>query len=355
MVFMSNPTEAIAGATEPVGNMSIEELVAQRTIAHSEPEESNEEESQDTEEAAEEELEESSESTEAESDKSDETEEEAEGNETQEIDLLSLTPEEIQTLAKNGKSRLLQRFGELTAKNKALEERLQAQADSKPLPKTIPASENPFSSLKTADEIQAKYDELEKVVEETDRVLEEHEDYGADDLINFGGKDFTKKEIRTANRNSRAALTKFLPAQKAEIQRSEQRKAMTEQFNAAIPEQIPEMADETTDMAKQFAAMRTDPLVEQVRQAVPDLAPQLDYLLAHAARSLSFKKPPTKATTAPVTIPKPKVAGIPVGAAAARSTAATGKDKARQAAARFEETGSEEALIAARIARQSLR
>ena len=349
---MSKQSETVDGVTQPSGNMSFEELVARRTEARSEPEEIQQEqapaeEAPETEEADEaaDDLEETEEGEEA----TGETEDEESG----EIDLLSLTPEQIQTLAKAGKSRLLHRFGELTAKNKALEEKLAAQAESKPLPNRIPAEENPFSNLKTVEEIQAKYAELEKVAEETDRVLEDHEDFGADDIINFAGKEFTKKEIRTANRNSRAAMLKFLPAQHAEIVRSEQRTAMEAEYNAAIPIEIPEMADENSDLAKQFAAMSADPLIAQVRQHVPELAPQLGYLLAHAIRSIHSKQMAPKRQVAPVTPPKPKVAGNPVGAAAARSGPQPVRKQAEQAYEQFEKTGSVESWVAARIARRT--
>jgi len=351
---MSKQSETVAGVTEPVGNMSIEQLIARRTQARAEPEESAEEELESEQEVDEIEQAEPEDESETEGELEGETEEETEDEEQEEIDLLlSKTPEEIQQLAKKGKSRLLQRIGELTAKNKALEEKQATRGtEAKPLPQPIPAAENPFSDLQTVEAIQAKYSELEKVAEETDRVLEDAEDYGPDDLINFGGKDFTKKEIRTANRNSRNAMLKFLPAQLAEIQKIEARTEMEQNYNAAIPAEIPELADETSDLAKQFASMLADPLIQQVKQRVPDLAPQLGYLLAHALRSINSKsKPPVVRQAAPGTTPRPKVSGNPVGAAAARSTGTPARKQGEQAYQNFEKTGSVEDWIAARAAR----
>ena len=353
---MSEQSTAVEGATNPSENMSIEALIAQRIVKHSPSEETEQEESQEEEESEIEEAEEHSEEQE-ESEEGEETEEESESEED-EIDLLlSKTPEEIQQLAKKGKSRLLQRIGELTAQKKGLEEKLTAQGtETKPLPRAIPAEDNPFSSLKTLDEVKAKYEELERVAEDTDRILEDHEEYGANDMITLGDKEFTKKDIRTANRNARQAMLKFLPAQAAELERATQRKGLEEQFNAAIPVEIPEMADAESPMAKQYQAIISDPLVEQVRRSVPELAPQLGYLLAHAVRSMSLKKPLKSSTaTAPGITAKVKVSGNPVGAAAARTGGSQGKETLKRANTRFEETGSEEALIAARIARNSIR
>lgn len=341
---MSKQSNATEGATEPSQNLSFEELVAQRTSRYAEPEEPTEDEQpkEQPEELEEETPEEQPEETEEEL-----TEDEPD-DEAPEIDLLSLSPAQIQDLAKKGKSRLLHRIGELTAQKHALEERLNTQPQAKPLP-SIPTAENPFRDLKTADEIQAKYQELEKVAEETDRILEDHEDYAADDVIDLGGKEFTKKQIRLANRNARDAMLKYLPAQHAEIVRSEQRVQMQAAYQAAIPKEVPEVLDEESELGKQFKSMLTDPLVEQVRERVPDLAPQLDYLLAHALRSISQKataKPPTAA--APT---RGKIPSSPFGAAGPRSGTKPARKQVEEATSRFEKTGTVDDWIAARAAK----
>ena len=349
---MSNQKESIEGDTNPSQNISFEELVAQRTAQFSQPEETEEESTEETETEEVEEVEESAE-TETEEEEIEEEDAEESEEENQEIDILSLTTEQIQDLAKRGKSRLLQRIGELTAQKHALEEKLTAQPEAKPFQQSIPAENNPFRELKTLDEVKAKYGELEKVAEETDRILEDHEDYAADDVITVGDKEFTKKEVRLANRNARNAMLKFLPSQAAEIQRVEQLKGLEERFNAAIPKEIPEVEDADSEVAKAYNAMLTDPLVEQVRQRVPDIAPQLGYLLAHAARSIASKTAPKikkPATGIPVSA---KVPSVPVGAGAARSGGKTVRKAADQAYQQFEQTGSPEAWIAARIARNS--
>lgn len=338
---MNKPSEAIAEATNPASDdLSIEALIAQRTRQMTATEETPEQaEPEETEEEPEEIAPE--ETPEAAEDET-ESEEEAETEETEDdgqvIDLLELSPEDIQQLAKKGKSRLLHRIGELTAQKRALEEKLnQTPADAKPLPEPIP--DNPFKELKSLEEVSAKFKELEKVADETDRILEDHEDYAADDVITLGDKEFTKKEIRAANRNARNAMVKFLPAQAAAIQKSGQLAAMEEQFTAAIPKEIPEMADTESPLAKQYQAMIADPLVKQVRERVPDLAPQLGYILAHAARSIhSLKAKPKTPAAALKTQAKPPAS--PLGAAGARSGAPPVRKAIEQARARYEQSGS---------------
>lgn len=320
-------------------NMSLDELIAQRVAAATadpqpEPEETEEESEQEPP------------ADEPETVEDDEEQVANEEDAAPEIDLLSLEPGDIQKLVQKHKSRLLQRIGELTAKNKALEEKANRPVDAKPV-REIPAETNPFRDLKTEDEIKAKFAELEQIAEDTDRILEDHEDYAAEDIIEVGGKEFTKKEIRLANRNARDAMVKYLPAQAREIALRSQREAMTKQYDAAIPLEIPDLADEKSDLYQQFQAMKDDPLVEQVRLRVPDLAPQINYILAHAVRSISQKtlKPKLPATAIK---PQAKVPGSPVGAGAARRGEFKQKDEAYQ---KFEQTGDPDAWVAARIAR----
>lgn len=349
---MNPETKAIDGATPPSQNMSLEELIAQRTIAHSaEPEAPAEEVTEEPADPAEDapevpETEEATEDPPAEA----EAEEEEEDGET-DIDLLSLTPQQIQELAKKGKSRLLHRIGELTAQKKALEEQLQsAKAETKPLIPEIPAEQNPFRELKTLEEVTAKHLELEKVAEETDRILEDHEDYGADDIISVGGQEFAKKDIRQANRNARTAMTRFLPAQAQTIQLAAAYEQMETQLNAAIPTEVPEIADEESEVSKLFKAMLEDPLVKQAKERVPGLAPQIGYLLAHAANSLA-KKAKVQVKPATGNIGKAKVPPTPSGAAA--RTSQPPRKQAQAAYQQFEQTGRYEDWVAARIAKHS--
>ena len=347
---MNVQPQAIEGAENPLSNnISFEDLIAQRTQKYSEPEaeaEVTEEDSWEEEETLE------PEAVSEEQEESEEEEAEEEGEEEQEIDLLSLNPEEIQALAKKSRSRLLHRVGELTAQKKALEEKLNSQAETKPLP-VIPAEQNPFRDIDSVEGLKAKFAELEKVAEETDTILEEHEDYGAEDIIVLGDKEFTKKEIRRANRNAREAMAKYLPAQHAELAKREQRKQMQEHFTGLIPQEVPEVADEESAIGKQYKALLADPLIDLVNLHVPDLGPQLPYILAHAVRSIHRSNKTKSAAKAAGTISKAKVAGTPYGAGAAKSGVKAAKKNADQAYQRFQTSHSVEDWVAARVARMS--
>jgi DNA repair exonuclease SbcCD ATPase subunit len=335
---MSNP-EAIAEATESVSNLSFEELVAQRTARQEIPETETEEESQ--EEESQEELEETPE-PEEESETEEETEEEEEESQ---IDLLSLTSEQIQSLAKKGKSRLLQRIGELTAQKKALEE----QIKSKPEIKEVPQEQNPFREIQSFDDLKAKYKELEKTLDSTDELLEEYEDYRSEDIILVGDREFTKQQIRKANRNAREALTKYIPAQQAHLQQIAQMEQMKGQYIAAAEEEVPDIKDESTSVGKQFKDLMSDPLIEKLRKQVPEIGYQIEYILAHAANSIHGG---TRIKKQPAVGNKLKISpsSTPFGAGAAKSSTSP-KAKVTDAYTRFEKSGSPEEWVAARIAR----
>jgi hypothetical protein len=345
---MNVQSEATDGAEIPSSNISFDDYINRRSQEVSEPEAPAAEPEDESWEETEESLEPEAVSDELEESDEEVTEEEEE--EEQEIDLLSLNPEQLQALAKKSRSRLLHRVGELTAQKKALEEKLSSQAESKPLP-VVPQEENPFRDIESVEGLKAKFAELEKVAEETDNILEEHEDYGAEDIIVVGDREFTKKEIRKANRNAREAMAKYLPAQHAELARREQRVQMEAHYTALIPQEVPELANEDSELSKQYKALLSDPLIEQVNKYVPDLGPQLPYILAHAVRSIHRSNKSKVAVKAAGTISKAKVPGTPYGAGAAKSGPKTAKKSADQAYQRFQSSTSVEDWVAARVAK----
>lgn len=347
---MNVQSEATDGATIPSSNISFDDYINRRSQEVSEPEAPAAEPEDESWEETEESLEPEAVSDEPEESDEEVTEEEEEESEEQEIDLLSLNPAQIQELAKKSRSRLLHRVGELTAQKKALEEKLNSQAESKPLP-VVPQEDNPFRDIESVEGLKAKFAELEKVAEETDNILEEHEDYGAEDIIVVGDREFTKKEIRKANRNAREAMAKYLPAQHAELARREQRVQMEAHYTGLIPQEVPELADEESELSKQYKALLSDPLVEQVNKLVPDLGPQLPYILAHAVRSIHRSQKSKVAVKAAGTISKAKVPGTPYGAGAAKSGPKTAKKSADQAYQRFQSSTSVDDWIAARVAK----
>lgn len=345
----NDPSNAEDANTGENNSLSFEEFLAQRTQLAEQPEGASEEE-QPAEEAEElpEFTDEGESEAETEGDSDQGEDEEPEGGD--EIDLLSLSPDQIRELAKKGKSRLLERIGELTAKNKELENKVQTfQLETKP--KDIPQEQNPFATLKSMEDVQAKYEEIEKTLEATDALLEEYEDYAADDIIVVGDKEFTKKQIRVANRNAREAINKYLPAQGRHLAEMAKLSELEQQYRNAAAKEVPEISDEESEIGKAYKSWVTDKLVDKVKQEVPEIGFQIEYILAHAARSI-FGGKTQKVPTGAGTKLKVEPPASPVSAGAARS-GKNPKAKAQDAYKRFESTGSVDDWVAARIARMS--
>lgn len=320
-------------------NLSSDALIRQLTEGNIQEVEADTETEEVSEEEPEQELEEASGLEEAE----EATEDEEEAEASDEIDLLNLEPEQIQALAKKGKSRLLERIGELTAQKKALQAQLE-QTESKPQAKVIPKEQNPFGNLNTAEEISAKYEAFEGTLETTDRLLEEYEDYSLDDIIEVGDQQFTKKQIRLANRNARDAIAKYLPAQAAHLQKLESYKTANQQWQEAAKAEVPEINDEESEIGKAYSQLVNDPLVKQLKESQPELGVQIEYILAHAARSkFGTAKKVMQGAGQKLKVKPP---ASPVGAGASRQGQGQ-SSKYAEAMKRFEQSGSAEDWIAA--------
>ena len=343
---MNDNPEAIADAENAAENISFEDLIAQRTQTYLG---ATEEETESVEDQSEE-----SDETEPQDDVDDDDvsddEVEAEGPE---VDLLTLSPEELQALAKKNKSRLLHRIGEVTGKNKALEEVANsAQREARPLREGEELPKH-IQKLDTVDALREEYQKAQQVVEETDAILEEYEDYGAEDIITFeDGREYTKKDIRRANRAARDSMTKWLPARQQDIARVEQRTVAEKHFTERLVAEVPEINDEESDFAKQHKQLMSDPLIEQVKKHVPDLAPQLPYLIGHALKNIFRTQKLSQTRTATGTTAKAKVPSSPFGAASGRTT--VGKKRVvEQAKQTLNKAHSVEDWIAARVALKS--
>ncbi len=266
-----------------------------------------------------------------------------------EIDLTALTPEEIQDLAKRGKSRLLDRIGELTAKNKAFEAKFADMEASQPVKREIPQDQNPFRELKSFDEIREKWTEVEQTLEQTDILLDDHEDYGPDDVITVGSQEFTKRQLRQANRNARDAVNKFLPAQAEQLKKRESYTQATEHWNQQAAKEVPEIQDEESDFGKEYQRLVSSPGVAKFKEAAPEFAVDVGYIMAHALRSIKGQIKPKVPKGAGKKL-KVKPPASPVGAGAARQGAKP-SSPIEDLKANFERTGSESDFVAYQTAK----
>ena len=214
------------------------------------------------------------------------------------FDLDDMSEEDLRELSEKLGSRAVARFGELTAKRKAAEERLALlEAKLQETPKTLKAPEvvanNPFASLDSVEALQEKAEEINSVIEWAEDTLFNADGYSPEDVVvTVDGREMTKADVRKTLLNSRKSRDKFLPAQLQTIQSKEQGAKLHETFAAKAVEELQWLSGEDNDTRQQYNAIMRDKRVEKMlKDLPPDVSAQMPYLMAHAANSLYGRKP----------------------------------------------------------------
>jgi hypothetical protein len=346
---------------EPAGNLEPDNLNVLDAVANRLKEQETQEEEPKTEQP-EEEVEETEE-PEGEQVQPEETEEDEAPDEIAE-ELADLTDEESEWIKANPQSRLAKRIGKLVRQRKEAEEkaaevetRLKAKLESdqsKPQQEAQPfqakpPADNPFKGLKTPEELEEKHGELTNFIDWAEDLLDEHEDALSDDVVYTEGEnEFTKKQVRQRLRQVRKEKDTFLPARYRDLQEVAQRKKEEEHFSGVAREQLSWMTDEESEGYKQLNDIKNDPVFEEIRKRVPQVAPRLEFILGHAVNSILQTQ--TEAKPPKIKPAKPKPPTSPSGNAAVPARGAnTSQEKTlEKLQARYEQTGSSEDLVALR-------
>lgn len=273
-------------------------------------------------------------------------------------DIEELTDEEIAELAQKGKSGLLKRIAELTAKRKlaeekaaALEAAVQQAKQQLPEPKV---ENNPYANVATIDDLQGKLKEVSEVVEWAEEILFRSEDMAASDIVaTVDGKEYTKADIRESLRKARRAKDRFIPAQFQELQARAERSNLETAFKQQARKELGWLEGEDNDVRKRYEAMVADPRLKKLKDSVPEIAPQIEYLIAHAANSMYGRRE----------IPMEKSKGPTLNPPSNPSTTAAAPEKAearmekslKDVESRFRQTGKGSDFIALRAAQISKR
>jgi hypothetical protein len=273
-------------------------------------------------------------------------------------DIDELTDEEIAELAQKGKSGLLKRIAELTAKRKlaeekaaALEAAVQQAKQQLPEPKV---ENNPYANVTTVDDLQGKLKEVNEVVEWAEDILFRSEDMAASDIVaTVDGKEYTKADIRESLRKARRAKDRFIPAQFQELQAKMERSNLETAFKQQARKELGWLEGEDNDVRKRYEAMVADPRLKKLKDSVPEIAPQIEYLIAHAANSMYGRRE----------IPMEKSKGPTLNPPSNPSTTAAAPEKAearmekslKDVESRFRQTGKGSDFIALRAAQISKR
>jgi hypothetical protein len=236
------------------------------------------------------------------------TEEEAQAQpeseiaETESPDVLSkysldeMSEGELRELSEQLGSKAVARYGELTAKRKAAEEKL-AELQSKlnnesVLSKPKEIKDNPYSDITKLEDLQKKSSEVGDIIEWAEDILFESDGYSADDVVTeVEGKEITKAQVRKSLLQARKSRDTFLPDQLNSIQLVEQSKQAAESFRRQAVDELPWLSGEDNDTRKRYEAMLDDKRFQSLQETVdPDISAQLPYIMAHAANSIYGRK-----------------------------------------------------------------
>ena len=359
-------TEEIATADAEAGKISVDKSnisvtdFAQRRIGELAPgtEQPQDEEAEEViEQETEEVLEESVDTEEAET-----SEESPESEDVlSQLDLDDMSEEDLRELADKLGSRAVARFGELTAKRKAAEEKLtqlEARLKEKPNPlETKKVENNPYGNLDTIEKLQQKAAEVDQVVEWAEDLIFESDGYGADDVVTeVEGKEWTKKDVRQSLLRARKAQKTFLPDQLSKVQLRAEGEVLTKQFDSQAKQELSWLEGDDNDLRKQFEATVGDERFKKLKSVLkresPDIAAQLDYWFAHATNSIHGRKLVGVGKKSP-TLNPPKT-GNPASAQSEKGMGRTAK-ALKELEARFKETGNARDFAALRKLKMSNR
>jgi len=310
--------ESVSENTAETNNITAGDFVASRLAnlkeqAEAPPEQLGSEEAQPEEEPVVETESEESE-TEAEAIAPEAEVKEESENVLSQLDLDDMSEDDLRELSEKLGSRAVARFGELTAKRKAAEERAtMLEAKLQETPKTLTAPEtvanNPFASLDTVEALQEKASEVNSVIEWAEDTLFNADGYGPEDVVvTVNNQELTKADVRKTLLNSRKSRDKFLPAQLNTIQAKEQGNQLKESYVSKAVEELSWLSGDDNDTRHQYNAIMQDKRVEDMLKSLPpDVSAQMPYLMAHAANSLYGRKPvPADKPKASATLNPPK-------------------------------------------------
>jgi hypothetical protein len=275
-------------------------------------------------------------------------------------DLEDMSEAELADLAKKLGSKAVARYGELTFKRKQAEEQIEqlkaelARREQQSAPAPVKVENNPYAHLDSIDKVDAEERTISDLIEFAEDALFKADDMSAYDVAaKLDGKEYTKAEVREILLNARKAKSKYIPAQRQELTARTQREAVEGALRQKARKELPWMEGEDNDTRKHFEAIRVDPRFKKLKDAVPDLAPQFEYLMAHAANSMYGRRAivedaPSKTTLKPPSSPK-------VSAAAPERSDSRNEEATREIMDRFRKSGRPDDFVALRTAQISKR
>ena len=267
------------------------------------------------------------------------------------LDLDDMSEDDLRELSEKLGSRAVARFGELTAKRKAAEEKLQqleAELKNKnPLEGTQEVTDNPYDTIQDIEGLQEKANEVQNVIEWAEDTLFNADGYGPEDIVTeVEGKSLTKADVRQSLLNARKARDKFLPAQLKTLNVIKQGKQLENAFQTKAEQELNWLKGNDNDVRKQYESIIGDDRFIKLREsASPEVQAQLNYLMAHAANSM-FTRTEIKGGVGSPTL-KPTRTGATASSASEKSVGKTVKEL-KNFNQQFRQSGNKSDFIALR-------
>tara|TARA_Y100000004_G_scaffold194682_1_gene259846 strand:+ start:160 stop:1230 length:1071 start_codon:yes stop_codon:yes gene_type:complete len=225
------------------------------------------------------------------------------------FNLEEMSDEELREISEKLGSRAVARFGELTARRKQAEERMQAmeaqmrQMQEKQAKEVPVVKNNPLAKVNDPKQLQAKAKSAREVIDWAEDLLFEKGDYGVDDVIaEVKGKELTKADVRKSLKHSKDMLNKFIPAQMHKIKKVNESKVVRKQLIDKARKELPWVGDKESELHKKYVAMYNDPRLKPLLKNA-DLSAQMPYILAHATQSIYGRKPIVEGSKSPTLTP----------------------------------------------------
>jgi hypothetical protein len=209
-----------------------------------------------------------------------------------------MSEEDLKELADKLGSRAVARFGELTAKRKAAEEKLaelqsSIQENKKDVLQEVQeVQDNPYSNLGTMQDLKDKAKEVNEIISWAEDTLFEADGYSADDVVTeIEGKEVTKAQVRKSLLQARKARDTYLPDQLSTLQKKENAVQLESAFKEQAEKELDWLQGEDNDTRKRYESMMQDKRFQKLKETVdPDISAQLPYIIAHAANSIYGRK-----------------------------------------------------------------
>jgi len=251
--------------------------------------------------------------------------------------LSELTDAEKREINKELGGRSAERFAELTARREAAEAeaaKLRAELAKREPFKAKPSAQNPYRDKTSMEELEEIHAAAVETIRNGRALLDEHEDSHSDDEIGeFGGRQLTKKEVKAMVRRAEEAKDVFLVERANELRQIAGIERAREQNMEAVKTIHPWLADESSDLRREFELVAPK-IVDIFRAHAPEFLPQIDLVLAdHAAahfERMAARKNPNAARK-PLVATR-KAPSSPSGAGSAPSRPTAGRQATRRAA-----------------------